>query len=65
MRITIARGKGGTRKTMVVTRLALSLATTSSEPPPLFLDCDVEAPNAHLFLDPSFIEQAQVGLLKP
>jgi len=50
---------------MVVTRLALSLATTSSEPPPLFLDCDVEAPNAHLFLDPSFIEQAQVGLLKP
>jgi MinD superfamily P-loop ATPase len=31
----------------------------------LFLDCDVEAPNAHLFLHPRFDEQQEVGLLIP
>ena len=33
--------------------------------PPLFLDCDVEAPNAHLFLHPMLTEQQDVGLLIP
>lgn len=65
MRISIASGKGGTGKTMVSTSLAISLAGIMSEQPPLFLDCDVEAPNAHLFLHPTIAEQQDVGLLIP
>jgi MinD superfamily P-loop ATPase len=65
MKIAIASGKGGTGKTMVATSLALSLATLTPEQPPLFLDCDVEAPNAHLFLHPSLTEQQDVMLLIP
>ena len=65
MKITIASGKGGTGKTMVATSLAFSLAALTPEQPPLFLDCDVEAPNAHLFLHPTLTEQQEVGLLIP
>jgi MinD superfamily P-loop ATPase len=65
MKISIASGKGGTGKTMVATSLALSLAALNLEQPPLFLDCDVEAPNAHLFLQPTLTEQREVGLLIP
>ena len=65
MKITVASGKGGTGKTMVATSLARSLAATESSQPPLFLDCDVEAPNAHLFLKPRFTEEQAVGLLIP
>jgi MinD superfamily P-loop ATPase len=64
MIIAVASGKGGTGKTTIATGLALSLAADYS-PPPLFLDCDVEAPNAHLFLHPDFNEQREVGLLVP
>jgi MinD superfamily P-loop ATPase len=45
VKIAIASGKGGTGKTTV----AVNLALVSAEPIQL-LDCDVEAPNAHLFL---------------
>lgn len=45
MIITIASGKGGTGKTTVATNLA-----RSTEEPIMLLDCDVEEPNAHLFL---------------
>jgi MinD superfamily P-loop ATPase len=65
MKISIASGKGGTGKTMVATSLAFSLAAITPEQPPLFLDCDVEAPNAHLFLHPWLTEQQDVGLLIP
>jgi len=70
MRIAVASGKGGTGKTTVATSLALSLAAdrAQSSPaldPPLFLDCDVEAPNAHLFLKPTFERRQEVGLLIP
>ncbi len=65
MKITIASGKGGTGKTMVATSLAFSLAALTPEQPPLFLDCDVEAPNAHLFLNPTFTEKQVVSLLIP
>ena len=64
MIITIASGKGGTGKTTIAASLALTLAAEQS-PPPLFLDCDVEAPNAHLFLHPSLTEQQGVSLLIP
>jgi MinD superfamily P-loop ATPase len=64
MIITIASGKGGTGKTTVAASLALSLAAEESTPP-LFLDCDVEAPNAHLFLHPQFNEQKNAELLIP
>lgn len=65
MIITIASGKGGTGKTMVAASLAFSLAAAFPEQPPLFLDCDVEAPNAHLFLCPQLCERQEVGLLIP
>jgi MinD superfamily P-loop ATPase len=45
--ITIASGKGGTGKTTVATNLALSLSSGVQ-----LLDCDVEQPNAHLFIHP-------------
>jgi len=64
MRIAIASGKGGTGKTTVATSLALSLAAELT-PPPLFLDCDVEAPNAHIFLKPVFNQRREVSLLIP
>ena len=45
MKITIASGKGGTGKTTLATNLALSLDNVQ------LLDCDVEEPNSHLFLN--------------
>jgi len=48
MRIAIASGKGGTGKTTVAVNLAAVLKSKAQ-----LLDCDVEAPNAHLFLKPT------------
>lgn len=64
MILTVASGKGGTGKTTVAASLALALAA-EQPPPPLFLDCDVEAPNAHLFLHPQLEERQDVALLIP
>ncbi len=47
MIISIASGKGGVGKTLVATCLASVMADTQ---PVCYIDCDVEAPNAHLFL---------------
>ena len=49
MIISVASGKGGTGKTTVATNLALSIGSDVQ-----LLDCDVEQPNAHLFLQPYF-----------
>lgn len=54
MKIAVASGKGGTGKTTVATSLAISLSNAHDVQ---FLDCDVEAPNAHLFLNPVFEDQ--------
>lgn len=62
MRIAVASGKGGTGKTTVAVSLALSLAEDGA---PLFLDCDVEAPDAHLFLHPTIREETQASVPVP
>ncbi len=46
MKISVASGKGGTGKTTIAINLALSLQECQ------LLDCDVEEPNAHIFLKP-------------
>jgi len=53
MIISIASGKGGTGKTTVATNMAVSVGSDVQ-----VLDCDVEEPNAHLFLHP-IIEEIQ------
>ena len=51
MIISVASGKGGTGKTTVATNLAVSLGSGVQ-----ILDCDVEEPNAHLFIRPDIEE---------
>lgn len=63
MIIAIASGKGGTGKTTVAVNLALSLSADSTDL--LFLDCDVEEPNSHLFLNPTIERREEVGILIP
>ena len=50
MKIAIASGKGGTGKTTVATNLAF-LASQDGRTV-AYLDCDVEEPNGHIFLQP-------------
>jgi MinD superfamily P-loop ATPase len=59
MIISIASGKGGTGKTTVATNLALSIGECQ------FLDCDVEEPNAHIFLKPQIMRSHPVGIPVP
>jgi MinD superfamily P-loop ATPase len=59
--ISVASGKGGTGKTLVSVSLALSLKDTQVQ----FLDCDVEEPNAYLFLKPEINISRSVNVLVP
>lgn len=61
MIIAVASGKGGTGKTTVATSLALSVADQG----PQVLDCDVEEPDAALYLKPVLSDSQQVGVLVP
>lgn len=65
MIISIASGKGGTGKTTV----AVSMARVLSQEVPgrtlQLLDCDVEQPNAHLFINPVFESSEPVTLPVP
>ena len=62
MKIVIASGKGGTGKTTLAVNLAAALA---AEEPVGLLDCDVEEPNCHLYLRPSFTPSKAVGTPVP
>lgn len=48
--VAVASGKGGTGKTTVAVNLAVTAARSGRQA--ALVDCDVEAPNAHLFLRP-------------
>ena len=61
--IAVASGKGGTGKTTVATSLAKTLSKAGNRV--TYLDCDVEAPNAHLFLAPSFDQRKDVNVFIP
>jgi MinD superfamily P-loop ATPase len=63
MRIAIASGKGGTGKTIVATNLAATLA--ENDFPVTYLDCDVEAPNGHIFLKPEITHHETVTIPVP
>lgn len=64
MIIAIASGKGGTGKTTIATNLALSLAANGIEKIQ-FLDCDVEEPNAAIFLKPRITRTQPVSIPVP
>lgn len=59
MRIAVLSGKGGTGKTLVSVNLAAAAARA------LYVDCDVEEPNGHLFFRPEKVESAPVDVLIP
>ncbi|MFP4646257.1 MAG: ATP-binding protein [Candidatus Acetothermia bacterium] len=62
MKIAVTAGKGGTGKTTVATNLALSLQDDYRVQ---LLDCDVEEPDAHIFLNPSFSSLEPVMMMRP
>ncbi len=64
MVIAVASGKGGTGKTLVATGLADVLSEDVGAPV-LLVDCDVEEPNAHLFLRPEIERTEDVHHLVP
>ncbi|MFH1505295.1 MAG: ATP-binding protein [Candidatus Omnitrophota bacterium] len=59
MIISVASGKGGTGKTTVAVNLALSI------PKALILDCDVEEPNAYIFIKPEISEKIPIFIPVP
>ncbi|WMJ83038.1 nucleotide-binding protein [Oscillospiraceae bacterium LTW-04] len=59
MRIAVLSGKGGTGKTLVSVNLACAAEKAT------YIDCDVEAPNGHLFLKPQNLKTQPVSVIVP
>ncbi len=59
MRIAVLSGKGGTGKTFV----SVNLACVADEA--VYVDCDVEEPNGHLFLKPEITKKESIGVFVP
>jgi MinD superfamily P-loop ATPase len=62
VRIAVASGKGGTGKTTIATSLALCLVSNGEVH---YVDCDVEAPNGHIFLKPQITHQSNAVIRIP
>lgn len=63
MKISVASGKGGTGKTTIAVNLAVALAGKNIDV--ALLDCDVEEPNGHIFLNPEYTESVPVEVPVP
>lgn len=59
MIVSVASGKGGTGKTTIATNIALSIGNAQ------FLDCDVEEPNANIFLQANIKKHEDVSITIP
>ena len=59
MRIAVLSGKGGTGKTLVSVNLAAAAEQS------LYIDCDVEEPNGHLFFKPKGVREKAVAIQIP
>ncbi len=63
MKIAIASGKGGTGKTTIAANLAHLFSQQGRKI--AYLDCDVEAPNGHIFLKPQLTGHTAATTLVP
>ncbi|OGI29907.1 MAG: (4Fe-4S)-binding protein [Candidatus Melainabacteria bacterium RIFOXYA12_FULL_32_12] len=63
MKIAVASGKGGTGKSTVSINLAYLLSKTYKDV--CLLDCDVEEPNCHIFLNPCINKSEHVFMPVP
>ena len=61
MKIAFASGKGGTGKTTIAVNFAYYLAGSGKQVQ--YIDCDVEEPNGHLFLNPEYDKKTQVKVM--
>ncbi len=61
MIVTVASGKGGTGKTTITVNLAASAPEGTVE----VFDCDVEEPNAYLFVNPKNIVKEEISTMIP
>jgi MinD superfamily P-loop ATPase len=59
MKIAVLSGKGGTGKTLV----SVNLAAVAKES--IYIDCDVEEPNGHLFFKPKDIKSEKISIKIP
>ncbi|MDD4774295.1 MAG: ATPase, partial [Eubacteriales bacterium] len=59
MRIAVLSGKGGTGKTLV------SVNLTAAAERSLYIDCDVEEPNGHLFFKPEGVQEEEISVKIP
>lgn len=59
MRIAVLSGKGGTGKTFVSVNLSCAASKA------VYVDCDVEEPNGHLFFKPTVTEVTPIEVMVP